>query len=377
MIHLTSVTRKIIMSLVALLLLSALPVTNALAQMAYCDPKLGRNFDQQSDEVRLARMNLYFDCRLNQDFRFLQTRQKQMLGDIQNWESRSILVARSTLRTKRHIFNAELRTIHFGQRNELATDYGNQFAQLDGALTPENRADINSQRRELTATHRTAMAEQSTRQRREVSLLRDTLNQCSFAVGNELKQLMNQDYKSVGEQFLTKSTGLTNEYQTLKKVPMDQSLNQYLASQPTEEDPVETFTVEDPVATFAVVEDPVEITPVEDPIGVMTDVEGEGTITRPSGEVVDATPGTAIGMGDVVEMMGDSGCNILFIDQTSMTISSDSRVTIDEYNFEPESEDESTGFNFLRAVFLFTSGLIGRQEVSDVDVIIANVGFRG
>lgn len=340
------------MSLATLLLLSAFPVTSAMAQMAYCDPQLGRNYDQQSDEVRLARMNLYFDCSLNQSFRVLQTRQKEMLKAIQNWQSRSILVARSTLRTKRHIFDAELRTVHFAQRNDLAADYGDQFAQLDAAQTTENRTDIISQRQELTATHRTAMAEQSTRQRQEVYLLRDTLNQCSFAVDNELKQLMNQDFKRIGEQFLTKSAGLTNEYQTLKKVPMEQSLNQYLANQ----------------------------LPEEDRVGTITDVDGSGgTITRPSGEEVDITPGTAIGMGDVVEMNEDSACNIVFIDQTSTTISSDMRVTIDEYRFEREGGSENGGFNILRGVFLFTSGLIGHREVSDVDVqteAIGNLGIR-
>ena len=104
MIRTTSITRKTLSSLAAALLMAS-PLSSVLAQDTYCDPKLGRDFDLQTDEVRMARMNLYFDCRKTQDFRFLETKQKHMLTGIQHWQSRSTLVARTTLRTKRNILN--------------------------------------------------------------------------------------------------------------------------------------------------------------------------------------------------------------------------------------------------------------------------------
>ena len=356
MFQLTSVTPKSLMSLAALVLLSAFPVSNALAQVTYCDPKLGRDFDQQKDEVRMARQNIYYDCRLTQDFRFLGTRRKHMLTGIQRWQSRGILVARSTLRTKRHIFDAELKTIYLGERIDFDADFSNRFAKLDAARTPENSTAIDSQRRELTATKRVATAKQYSRQRQEVSLLRETIKQCIFTVSEQIKQLTIADSKYVRKQYLQKSTRLSSDYQTLKKVPGEQSLNEWLANQPI----------------------------TGEAIGRVTDVEGKGTLTNTSGDEVELTPGSLIYLGDVIEMDNSSGCNIVFADRTTMSIGSDSRVEMDVYTYDPLTDEVGERYNILRAVFLFISGLIGLFEVSDVDIqvefqthAIGVIGIRG
>ena len=343
----TSGTRRTLLSLAALLLLSALPVSSALAEAAYCDPQLGRDFDQQTDEVRMARMNLYYDCRLTQDSRFLQGKQRHMLTGIQRWQSRGSLVARTTLRTKRSVFDAELRTIHLRQRNVLDAEYGNQVAELDAARLPSNKAEIDSQQRELTAIYRTALAELRLRQRQEVSLLREDRNQCFKSVQNEIKQLASEDSNSVRDQFLTKSNRLTIEYQTLKRVQINQSINEYLAELPSG--------------------------------AIGTVIDGSGTITSSSGDEVDITPGSPVFMGDVVETGSNSGCTIVFVDRTSVRIGSDQRLEIDEYAFDPleKADDEGGGFNILRGVFLFTSGLIGIRELSDVEFTPAGSGPRG
>ena len=312
----TSGTRRTLLSLAALLLLSALPVSSALAEAAYCDPQLGRDFDQQTDEVRMARMNLYYDCRLTQDSRFLQGKQRHMLTGIQRWQSRGSLVARTTLRTKRSVFDAELRTIHLRQRNVLDAEYGNQVAELDAARLPSNKAEIDSQ-------------------------------QCFKSVQNEIKQLASEDSNSVRDQFLTKSNRLTIEYQTLKRVQINQSINEYLAELPSG--------------------------------AIGTVIDGSGTITSSSGDEVDITPGSPVFMGDVVETGSNSGCTIVFVDRTSVRIGSDQRLEIDEYAFDPleKADDEGGGFNILRGVFLFTSGLIGIRELSDVEFTPAGSGPRG
>lgn len=94
---------------IALYLLLA-PTASALAQDTYCDPKLGRDYDQQTAEVKMARSNLYFYCRLSRDIRLLQTLRKDILIGIRRWQSRATVVIRSSLSTKRSTADAELTT---------------------------------------------------------------------------------------------------------------------------------------------------------------------------------------------------------------------------------------------------------------------------
>jgi hypothetical protein len=352
MIRTTSITRKTLSSLAAALLMAS-PLSSVLAQDTYCDPKLGRDFDLQTDEVRMARMNVYFDCRQTQDFRFLETKRKHMLTGIQRWQSRATQVARTTLRTKRNIFDAELRTIHLGQRSDLTADIAQRFAELEASRLPTNRAEIDSQRRELGTTRNSEITEQNTRQRQEVILLRGTLSQCTSSVNNALAQLMNEDSKSVREQFLAKSIRLSDEYRTVKGTAMSQTLQEHLDS----------LNSEDGV------------------IGTIAEMEGSGTITSgESGDVVEATEGADIRAGDVVEMGEDSGCSIVFVDHSAANIGSETRAEIDEYVYNPDNDERNAVHTFIRGIFLFTSGLIGSQELSDVDVrseAIGNLGIRG
>ena len=81
--------------------------------------------------------------------------------------------------------------------------------------------------------------------------------------------------------------------------------------------------------------------------------------------------------GDIVEMGEDSGCKIVFADETDISLGEESRLEIDEYVYDPNSEDGKHSFSFLRGVFLFTSGLIGRREPREVDIAYGLIGIRG
>lgn len=115
------------------------------------------------------------------------------------------------------------------------------------------------------------------------------------------------------------------------------------------------------------------------PIGALEEVSGTVTITRTDGTVVTGTVGTPIYEGDVVETSGEGAANIVFIDETSFAISENARMAIDEYVFDPETESGSQNFSVLRGMFVFTSGLIGRDDPDDVeiDTPVGSIGIRG
>ncbi len=115
------------------------------------------------------------------------------------------------------------------------------------------------------------------------------------------------------------------------------------------------------------------------PVGSVQEVSGEATVTRLDGSVEVIISGTPIFQGDVVETSGEGAVNIVFIDETSFAVSEDARLAIDEYVFDPATQSGSTNFSVLKGVFVFTSGLIGRDDPDDVeiDTPVGSIGIRG
>ncbi len=117
----------------------------------------------------------------------------------------------------------------------------------------------------------------------------------------------------------------------------------------------------------------------ESPVGAVDEVSGEATITRLDGTVEPIAQGTSVYQGDVIETNADGAVNISFIDETSFAVSEDARLAIDEYVFDPSTDAGTQNFSVLKGVFVFTSGLIGRDDPDDVsiDTPSGSIGIRG
>ncbi|MBI2235161.1 MAG: FecR domain-containing protein, partial [Micavibrio aeruginosavorus] len=115
------------------------------------------------------------------------------------------------------------------------------------------------------------------------------------------------------------------------------------------------------------------------PVGMVREVSGEATVTHPNGIVEKISAGTPIYQGDIVETKADGAVNIIFVDETTFAVSKDARLAIDEYVFDPATQSGETNFSVLRGVFVFTSGLIGRDDPDDVqiDTPVGSIGIRG
>ncbi|MGN7438577.1 MAG: FecR domain-containing protein [Alcanivorax sp.] len=115
------------------------------------------------------------------------------------------------------------------------------------------------------------------------------------------------------------------------------------------------------------------------PVGAVQEIAGEATVTRVDGTVEVVGIGTPIYQGDVVETDENGAVNIMFIDQTTFAVSEDARLAIDEYVFDPATQTGTTNFSVLKGVFVFTSGLIGREDPDDVMINTpsGSIGIRG
>ncbi len=115
------------------------------------------------------------------------------------------------------------------------------------------------------------------------------------------------------------------------------------------------------------------------PIGAIQEITGTATITRANGTVETVGLGTPVFQGDVVETDESGAVNIMFIDETTFAVSEDARLSIDEYVFDPATQSGTTNFSVLKGVFVFTSGLIGRDDPDDVMINTpsGSIGIRG
>ncbi len=117
----------------------------------------------------------------------------------------------------------------------------------------------------------------------------------------------------------------------------------------------------------------------ESPVGLVQEFKGEATVTHTDGTSEKIQNGTAIYQGDIIETAADGAVNVKFIDETSFAVSEDSRLAIDEYVFDPASAEGTTNFSVLKGMFVFTSGLIGREDPDDVHIETpaGSIGIRG
>lgn len=115
------------------------------------------------------------------------------------------------------------------------------------------------------------------------------------------------------------------------------------------------------------------------PIGAVQEISGEATVTRLNGSIETIGIGTPIYQGDVIDTDESGAVNIIFVDDTTFAVSEDARLSIDEYVFDASTQSGVSNFSVLKGVFVFTSGLIGRDDPDDVmiDTPSGSIGIRG
>lgn len=131
---------------------------------------------------------------------------------------------------------------------------------------------------------------------------------------------------------------------------------------------------------------PEEIQPLElaqapstEAIGQVDSVTGEAFIVRADGTTVPAEAGAPIFLGDVVET-GDKGAiGLVFVDDSTFSLSDSGKMTIDEMVYDPATNQGSSLFNVAQGVFTFVSGEIAKTSVDamQIETPVATIGIRG
>jgi len=115
-------------------------------------------------------------------------------------------------------------------------------------------------------------------------------------------------------------------------------------------------------------------------IGTILEVEGSATVMPSGGSPSAAAVNTTVHLNDTVQTDTASRVFILFIDNTQLTLSEDTRVKIDNYIFDPDdNRGNKASYSVLQGAFQYVSGLIGKKENPDVhiDTPVGSIGIRG
>ena len=122
------------------------------------------------------------------------------------------------------------------------------------------------------------------------------------------------------------------------------------------------------------------------PIGKVVTAAGSVTIEHVNAIVIQATVsgqagqtkvGDPVYLGDVVQTGADGRIGINFTDGTSFNLSSNARMTLNEFVYEPNGKSNSTFFNLSKGTFTFIAGLVAKTGDMKIDTPVATMGIRG
>jgi hypothetical protein len=122
------------------------------------------------------------------------------------------------------------------------------------------------------------------------------------------------------------------------------------------------------------------------PIGKVVVATGSVTIERTTAVVVQASVAGQAGQtkvgdlvyeGDVVATGTDGRVGINFTDGTSFNLSSNARMALNEFVYDPNGKSNSTLFNLTKGTFTFVAGKVAKTGDMKIDTPVATMGVRG
>jgi hypothetical protein len=122
------------------------------------------------------------------------------------------------------------------------------------------------------------------------------------------------------------------------------------------------------------------------PIGKVITATGAVTIEHAVAVVLQANLSSSSGQakagdfvyrGDVIETAADSKVSITFTDGTAFNVSSNARMELTEFVYNPNGTSNSSFFSLVKGAFTFIAGAIAKTGDMKVDTPVATMGIRG
>ncbi len=122
------------------------------------------------------------------------------------------------------------------------------------------------------------------------------------------------------------------------------------------------------------------------PIGKVVSATGAVTVEHAGAVVVQANlvagaaqtkVGNSIYQGDVVQTGADGKVGITFTDGTAFNLSSNARMVLNEFIYDPNSKSNSTLISLTKGTFTFVAGQVAKTGDMKVNTPVATMGIRG
>jgi hypothetical protein len=126
--------------------------------------------------------------------------------------------------------------------------------------------------------------------------------------------------------------------------------------------------------------------PVAAPIGKVVTATGSVTIEHADAVVVQVNipaggsqtkVGDPVYRGDVVHTGSDGKVGITFTDGTAFNLSSNARMVLNEFVYDPNGTSNSTFFSLSKGTFTFIAGKVAKTGDMKIDTPVATMGIRG
>jgi hypothetical protein len=122
------------------------------------------------------------------------------------------------------------------------------------------------------------------------------------------------------------------------------------------------------------------------PIGKVVTVVGSVTIEHVNAVVVQANVasqpeqtkvGDTVYLGDIVQTGADGKISITFTDDTAFNLSSNARMALNDFVYDPNGKSNSTFFSLTKGTFTFVAGKVAKTGNMKIDTPVATMGIRG
>lgn len=97
----------------------------------------------------------------------------------------------------------------------------------------------------------------------------------------------------------------------------------------------------------------------------------------PSGDSEQAKVGDVVFRGDVIQTGSDGLVGLVFTDGTSFNISSNARMELNEFIYDPKGKSNATLLNLKKGAFTFIAGAIAKSGDMKIETPVGTMGIRG
>lgn len=117
--------------------------------------------------------------------------------------------------------------------------------------------------------------------------------------------------------------------------------------------------------------------PADNSVGQVATVQGSATVTRPNAAATALKVADPIFKNDMLETGADSALGVTFDDETTFSLSADTRIVVNEFVYQEGGGGNAASFNVAVGTAAFVASLVAKTGNMTITTPEASIGIRG